>query len=156
MRWIALALAFSVAGSALGAERFIVCNRMPPVFVVVNRVPPPRVPDPPPIVRPVVRPAIVTTYRQVSGHTHTCPRCGTTWGGPGHGHNCPNCGTEQRIQDRVPRMVMVRTTTTAPASAVQRQLAPVSAPARPPVQDVFQMFRSGGGCPNGNCATYRR
>ncbi len=40
------------------------------------------------------------------GHTHTCPKCGTTWDhSTNPGHNCPRCGTFQNIQDPVRRTV---------------------------------------------------
>ncbi len=32
-------------------------------------------------------------------HTHTCPHCRITWGGPGHGHTCRKCGRSVTIQD---------------------------------------------------------
>ena len=34
------------------------------------------------------------------GHTHTCPRCSTTWDhSTNPGHNCPRCGAAQFVQD---------------------------------------------------------
>jgi uncharacterized protein (DUF983 family) len=58
--------------------------------------------------------ASTLSSRAPVGHTHTCPRCGTTWDHQSNaGHNCPNCGAAQYVQDSFPRAVTVRTTTVA-------------------------------------------
>lgn len=49
------------------------------------------------------------TTRAPNGHTHTCPRCATTWDHKSNNsHNCPECGTEQFVQDARPRPVTVK------------------------------------------------
>ncbi len=59
------------------------------------------------------------TTRSPQGHTHSCPRCGTTWDHASNpGHNCPKCGTAQYVQDSSPRPVTVFTRTYTPAVAV--------------------------------------
>jgi hypothetical protein len=71
------------------------------------------------------------TARAPVGHTHTCPRCGTTWDhSTNPSHNCPRCGTPQYVQDPVARTVTVG----GPAYS----LAP-------------QAFGAGGGCAGGSC-----
>lgn len=132
---ILFALAAFLITSVAEAQQFTIVNKMP--VRVVNRCESVK--------------TITTNYRQpVGSHTHTCPRCGTTWDHASNpGHNCPNCGTAQYVQDRVPRMVAVRTTATV--------ATPASAPvARQQIQDVMQLFRSSGGCANGQCSTLQR
>lgn len=91
--------------------------------------------------------SVTTTTRAPVGHTHTCPRCGTTWDHQANpGHNCPNCGTAVYVQDRVPRPVTIR-------------VATVSAAPAPVPTTVYQLppgFSAAGGCANGSCSAVGR
>jgi hypothetical protein len=70
------------------------------------------------------RPSYVTGQ----GHTHTCPRCGTTWDhGANPSHNCPACGTPQFVQDP-PGMRLTLPTSSGCANG---QCQTASPPARP-------------------------
>lgn len=93
-----------------------------------------------------IKDAPTTVVREAHGHTHTCPRCNTTWDHDSNpGHNCPNCGTPQYVQDTVRKPVVTRTTSVyqeAPPSIVARS-APV----------VIRSFGDGGGCANGSCSS---
>ncbi len=88
-----------------------------------------------PIPQQTTSTSVVVTARNPGGHTHTCPRCGTTWDhATNPSHNCPNCGTQQLYQDQFPKMVEVR---------------------NQPIQ--FQSMQAvQGGCANGSCSTPAR
>ncbi len=125
--------------------------------------PKPRVPDPPPIPPPaptVIKipatiPTTVTIYRNPVGHTHTCPRCGTTWDHASNpGHNCPACGTSQYVQDRSPRPVAVKKVVNVPAPPTVAPAAP-----RPQVQpsqnwqDIQRLMQQSRAAPAAGCPT---
>lgn len=83
------------------------------------------------------------TTRAPSGHTHTCPRCGTTWDHAANpGHNCPNCGTAQYTQDRSPRPVTVRAAAKTPDAVAPLTLA-----------QLQNSVISSSACANGQCST---
>lgn len=95
----------------------------------------------PPVVvsQPVQRSVTRASYVTGQGHTHTCPRCGTTWDhGANPSHNCPNCGTTQFIQD---------SGSSSYRSVVQ--------PTYTPRLTLFGGRLSGAGCANGKCAIGR-
>lgn len=90
----------------------------------------------------VARPAPVVA--SPVGHTHTCPRCGTTWDhSTNPGHNCPKCGTAQYVQDSHPRPVAV---------ASPGQSLPVTYQAAP----IRYTLSGAGGCANGSCSSPQR
>lgn len=110
------------------------------------------------------------TTRSPVGHTHTCPRCGTTWDHAANpGHNCPNCGTSQYVQDRSPRAVTVKAVreVAQPASpplesrgysvpwmqATERQVYRQPQHGEPPLVISVGCSASSGGCASGNCGT---
>lgn len=67
--------------------------------------------------------------RAAADHTHTCPRCATTWDhSTNPGHNCPRCGTFQNQQDPAPRPVAYTLGTGG------------------------SVYSAGSGCANGACA----
>ena len=73
------------------------------ILAFVFGSPEPVAPPPKP---PVVKQSLTT--RPAVGHTHTCPRCGTTWDHRENpGHQCVRCGTFQYVQDARPRPVTV-------------------------------------------------
>lgn len=93
---------------------------------------------------------IVTTYRQPHGHTHTCPRCGTTWDHASNpGHSCPKCGTMQFNQDSRPKLIAVTTTVPAVAPAA-------TVPSKVQFGTVTVDYSGFGGCANGSCGTPQR
>ena len=68
---------------------------------------------------------VITTTRAPQGHTHTCPKCGTTWDHASNpSHNCPNCGTPQYVVDRGYRPVTVRKTIQVPVQQPPQKTAP--------------------------------
>lgn len=83
-------------------------------------------------------------------HTHTCPRCGTTWGGRGHSHSCPRCGTPQYVQDQpgyAPAYYPGR-----PGYAAQGGVTyPQPVQYQPQYRPIYS-FGGGGGCASGGCA----
>lgn len=90
---------------------------------------------------------MVTSWRQPIGHTHTCPRCGDTWDhAKNTGHTCQECGAYQATQDRVPRLVPVK-------SFVRVYTAPVQAA---PVYTYTLPTSAVPGCVGGNCPLPRR
>lgn len=103
----------------------------------------------PPVVKQAVTTQIVTTTRAAQGHTHTCPRCGTTWDHAANpGHNCPNCGTYQNVIDRVSRPVTIRKTVQIAENA------PRQAPTQTMTLASLQTSAaSSSGCANGQCST---
>lgn len=132
MKWLALASAFLLASTT--QAQFVVVNKMPK-FEVVNHCPAPA----------VIRIPALTTRAPVGSHTHTCAN-GHTWDHVANPtHTCQFCGLTQYVQDRSPRMVTVRTTSSTVA-------APRTAPQQ--YHEVMQMFQ--GGCPSGNCPNARR
>lgn len=79
-------------------------------------------PAPPPVVKQSLTTQAATrtvvTTRPSQGHTHTCPRCGTTWDHAANpGHNCPTCGTPQYIVDSPTRPVTIRRTVPVQSAA---------------------------------------
>ncbi len=68
---------------------------------------------------------VTVTTRAPQGHTHSCPRCGTTWDHASNpGHNCPKCGAAQYVQDSSPRPVTVFTRTYTPTVTVAKSKEP--------------------------------
>jgi hypothetical protein len=115
------------------------------------------VPQPPQLPLTITRsvPVAVTqtprSYVTGQGHTHTCPKCGTTWDhGAWSSHNCPNCGTFQNVQDTgrtVGAMSSVVTYTSAPVTTgTVIQAAPLRT-------GLFRgLIRGNSNCANGQCA----
>ena len=100
--------------------------------------------------RRVTQAAPAATAHAAAGdyHTHTCPKCGTTWGhassaaGPGS-HNCPKCGTAQYVQDSSPR-------------AAAAYAGPTASPVTYKLSGAGAGGCGAGGCANGSCGTTTR
>ena len=83
----------------------------------------------------------VVSYRQPSGHTHSCARCGEVWDhAKNPGHTCQACGASQYIQDNPTKMVPVRTTVSA-----------TTTPTTAPTAVKYQLQSTASGCASGNC-----
>ncbi len=157
-----------IAALACG-QSFTVTNRMPTEFKVVNKCQPCTLCDGgcqckacgcPELEARLAKPMAFTpktkatafssvsqtviTTRSPQGHTHTCPRCGTTWDHASNpSHSCPNCGTVQYAVDTRYRPVTVVKTV---------QVAPVPSP--PVTLATLQRSSvSQSACANGQCAT---
>lgn len=94
---------------------------------------------------PVAKAAVRTsvTFRQPSGHTHTCNACGETWDhAKNPSHNCPQCGRQQLVVDQPSRMVQVRTMENKPEIA-----SPIPAYSSVP----FALPQSSSVCGPGGC-----
>lgn len=88
------------------------------------------------------------TYRQPSGHTHTCLNCGDVWDhAKNSGHNCQNCGSAQYVQDRIAKLIPVRTRTyiqTSGQTATQQSTQYSTSLYTP-------TYSLSSGCANGSC-----
>jgi len=83
----------------------------------------------------------IVSYRQPSGHTHSCARCGEVWDhAKNPGHTCQACGASQYIQDNPTKMVPVRTTVSA-----------TTTPTTAPTAVKYQLQSTASGCASGNC-----
>lgn len=138
------------------------CSTGAPCVCLSSVKPPKKLPEvpPPPVVKQEVKTQVITvpvlTHRQPMGHTHTCVN-GHTWDhAMTAGHNCPICGAAQYVQDRTPRMVTVRTTTTRVVPVTTQATLPIAVPGRATTQYPANPFQSGGGCASGNCPNARR
>lgn len=86
------------------------------------------------------------TYREASGHTHTCSH-GHTWDHKlNKSHNCPYCGEYVTVVDTVKKRVTVE----VPQAPTIR--SPVIRSVEQPVSfETFILRRARTDCPNGNC-----